>query len=114
MERLLATLATTSRESLVNVAADQRRTSFDSSDLAAATVPRPNTRSLIPMVRRSRIDAPVGGSRRDKRKNGPGTAINNAPTPARSQPILSTAAAAMGRSVSGASPLDTGVEKSAP
>ena len=90
IERTLATLATTSSESLANVAVAQRRRSLASSDVAAVTVPRPNTRSLIPMVRSSSSKAPVGCSRRDKRRNGPGAAISAAPTAALSQPILAT------------------------
>src|SRR5690242_11708240 len=90
IERTLSTLATTSSESLAKVTVVQRRTSLACSDLAAATVPIPNTRSLIPMVRRSSTDAPVGCSRRPRRKNGPGAAISAAPTAVRSQPIVVT------------------------
>ena len=53
IERKLARLAAASSESLANAAPVQRRISPTSSDLAAATVPRPRTRSLIPIVRMS-------------------------------------------------------------
>jgi hypothetical protein len=89
IERMLATLATTSSESLAKVAVVQRCKSLVS-DVAAATIPRPSTRSLMPMVRSSSNEAPVGCSRRDKRKNGPGAPISTAPTAVLSQPILAT------------------------
>jgi hypothetical protein len=90
IERMLAALATTSRQSLAKVAFVQRRRSLTSSVLAAATVPSPSTRSLMPMVRSRSIEAPVAGSRRDRLKKGRGAAISVAPTAARSHPILST------------------------
>src|ERR1700676_2942192 len=90
IDRTLAALATTSRQSLAKVAFVQRRRSLTSSDLAAATVPSPSTRSLMPMVRSRSIEAPVGDSRRDRLKKGRGAAISVAPTAARSHPILST------------------------
>ena len=96
IERMLAMPQTTSNESLAMVAVDQWRISLTSSDLAAATVPSPNTRSLTPMVRSRSTEAPVGCSRRDRRKNGPGAAISAAPTAVRSQPILSTAVCVTG------------------
>jgi len=87
IEGILATLATASNESLAKVAVDQRRRSLISSDRAAETIPSPNTRSLIPMVRRSNSEAPVGSSRRDRRKKGPGHEISAAPTAVLSHPI---------------------------
>ena len=87
IEGMLTTLATASNESLARVAVDQRRRSLLCSDLAAETMPSPNTTSLIPMVRRSNSEAPVGSSRRDSRKKGPGHAISAAPTPVLSHPI---------------------------
>jgi len=87
IEGMLVMLATASNESLAKAAVDHRRRSFISSDLAAEITPSPSTRSLMPMVRRSNSEAPLGSSRRDRRMNGPGHAISAAPTAARSHPI---------------------------
>ena len=89
IERMLARLAATSRESLANAIVVQRRASLTLPDLDAATVPKPSTRSRMPIVRRRRSEAPVGGSRFENRNGGPGATINAAPTAARTQPMRS-------------------------
>ena len=66
----LPTLATTSIESLAAPIAVHR--SHRRPLLEASTVPTPRTRSRIPIVRRSKTDAPVGGSRLESRRKASG------------------------------------------
>ena len=87
IDRKLARLTTVSIESLANAAEVQRRTSLISLDRAAATVPNPNTRSLIPIVLMSSSEAPVGSPFPANRIGAPGATMSAAPTKARSQPI---------------------------
>jgi hypothetical protein len=85
--RIAARLTTVSRESLAKVAKAQRRTSDTSPACAAVTVPRPKTRSRIPIVLIRRSAVPVGDSVPASRIGAPGAAIRAIPTPVRSHPI---------------------------
>ena len=89
MERMLARLVAAASESLAKAVAVQRRTSLTSLDRAAATVPAPRTRSLMPIVRMSSKSAPVGSCWPDNRIGAPGAAMSAMPTAARSHPIVS-------------------------
>src|ERR1700751_159328 len=89
MERKLARLAAASSESLANAVAVQRRPSLTSFDLAAATVPRPRTKSLMPIFRMSSMSAPAASCRPASRIGTPGAAMSAIPTPVRSHPIVS-------------------------
>jgi len=89
MDRKLARLAAESSESLANAAVVQRRTSLTSPDRAAATVPRPKTRSRMPMVRMSSMSVPVGSGWPASRIGTPGAAVSAMPTAALSHPIVS-------------------------
>ena len=65
------------------------RVSLTSGDLAAATIPSPKTRSLIPMVRSSSREVPLAPWGFDSRSGPPGATMSATPTAARSQPIRS-------------------------
>jgi hypothetical protein len=89
IERKPARLTTVSSESLASAAEFHRVTSRVSEDRAAATVPNPKTRSLIPMVLMSKREAAVGCSTPDQRRGAPGATKRAKPTEVRSQPIAS-------------------------
>jgi hypothetical protein len=86
MDRIAARLTTVSSASLANVAFTQRRASDASADPAALTVPRPKTRSLIPIVLIKRSAVPVGEVPAS-RMGAPGATIKATPTDARSHPM---------------------------
>jgi len=88
IERRLARLAAVSSESLAKPAAIQRRVSPPSPARAAATVPRPSTRSLIPIVRISSVSAAVG-SWPASRMGARGAVTSATPTADLSHPIAS-------------------------
>jgi hypothetical protein len=86
-DRIAARLATVSRRSLANVAFVHVRAPAASCDRAATTVPRPRTRSRIPIVLIKRRAGPVGVPLPVRRNGAPGPTINAIPTVVRSTPI---------------------------
>jgi len=90
---VLARLATTSRQSLAAPIAVHRRNSASEPRLAAFIPPNPRARSRIPTVRRSKIEAPGGASRPDRRKKRSGQRIRVTPTALRSALIVCPVAA---------------------
>ena len=96
--RIAARLTTVSRVSLAKVANAQRRTSDSSPACAAFTVPRPKTRSRIPIVLIRRSAVPVGDSVPASRIGAPGATIRATPTDVRSHPIELVRIATMARS----------------
>jgi hypothetical protein len=88
IDRMAAKLTTVSSASLAKVAFTQRRVSDWSSDCAADTVPRPSTRSRMPIVLIRRRAALVGDSSLATRMGAPGATMRTAPTDVRSHPIV--------------------------
>jgi len=88
MDLELARLTAVSRASLAKAAEFHRPTSPARPEAEAATVPRPSTRSLIPIVLMSNTEAPVGSSLPDRRIGALGATRRAAPTDARSHPIV--------------------------
>jgi hypothetical protein len=87
MERIAARLTTVSSASLAKVAFAQRRASDSSADCEAVTVPRPKTRSRMPIVLIRSRAVPVGDSVPASRIGAPGAIIRATPTVVRSHPM---------------------------